>query len=185
MRLVSLAQAAVRKLFLQCLFYKHTCAMRAGLFKIPANLHIGNIGLVPAFNGTVNSVPPMPTGGNMDNRCAYTQTRNMHASWQSIRQAGSWGQLANDAVGVATPGLEHPASIDKFPWGQSYPCCTPHLLFILSVAARQGPPAAAALHAGVWRRAPPCTSPSRWLALCCPWAMLTLPRATPSWMALE
>lgn len=39
-----------------------------GLFKVPANFHIGNIGLAPKYNTTVDSVPPMVTGGNMDNR---------------------------------------------------------------------------------------------------------------------
>jgi acetamidase/formamidase len=37
---------------------------------VPANLHIGNIGLAPRFKPSeaVNSIPPLPTGGNMDNR---------------------------------------------------------------------------------------------------------------------
>ncbi|KIZ05259.1 acetamidase/formamidase [Monoraphidium neglectum] len=39
-----------------------------GKFKVPVNLHIGNIGLVPDTNMAVNSIPPMKTGGNMDNR---------------------------------------------------------------------------------------------------------------------
>jgi acetamidase/formamidase len=41
-----------------------------GKFVVPANLHIGNIGLAPKFkpNEAVNSIPPLPTGGNMDNR---------------------------------------------------------------------------------------------------------------------
>eukprot|EP00775_Hariotina_reticulata_P001824 gene1824-2158_t len=41
-----------------------------GKFVIPANLHIGNIGLAPKFKPdvAVNSIPPLPTGGNMDNR---------------------------------------------------------------------------------------------------------------------
>lgn len=39
-----------------------------GKFKVPANFHIGNIGLAPKWNTTVDSVPPMVTGGNMDNR---------------------------------------------------------------------------------------------------------------------
>ncbi|GAB4813977.1 hypothetical protein N2152v2_001023 [Parachlorella kessleri] len=38
-----------------------------GFIKFEANLHIGNIGLAPASNVTVHSVPPLPTGGNMDN----------------------------------------------------------------------------------------------------------------------
>jgi acetamidase/formamidase len=41
-----------------------------GKFVVPANLHIGNIGLAPKFRPAeaVNSIPPLPTGGNMDNR---------------------------------------------------------------------------------------------------------------------
>ncbi|KAL4531407.1 hypothetical protein Ndes2526B_g04471 [Nannochloris sp. 'desiccata'] len=39
-----------------------------GKFKIPCNFHIGNIGLAPKYNTTVDSVPPLVTGGNMDNR---------------------------------------------------------------------------------------------------------------------
>lgn len=39
-----------------------------GLFKVPANFHIGNIGLAPKYGSTVDSVPPLVTGGNMDNR---------------------------------------------------------------------------------------------------------------------
>ncbi|KAI8108289.1 hypothetical protein M9434_006316 [Picochlorum sp. BPE23] len=39
-----------------------------GLFKVPANFHIGNIGLAPKYDSTVDSVPPLVTGGNMDNR---------------------------------------------------------------------------------------------------------------------
>jgi acetamidase/formamidase len=40
------------------------------MYKVPANLHIGNIGLAPEWDETVTSIPPLPTGGNMDNRCA-------------------------------------------------------------------------------------------------------------------
>ncbi|PSC67996.1 acetamidase [Micractinium conductrix] len=39
-----------------------------GKFKIPANIHIGNIGLAPKYDTTVDSVPPLVTGDNMDNR---------------------------------------------------------------------------------------------------------------------
>lgn len=35
---------------------------------MPANLHIGNIGLAPDYNDTVNSIPPGVVGGNMDNK---------------------------------------------------------------------------------------------------------------------
>jgi acetamidase/formamidase len=40
----------------------------AGKFRVPANLHIGNIGLAYAWNETVNSIPPGAVGGNMDNK---------------------------------------------------------------------------------------------------------------------
>ncbi len=40
----------------------------SGKFKVPANLHIGNIGLAPDYNDTVNSIPPGVVGGNMDNK---------------------------------------------------------------------------------------------------------------------
>ena len=41
-----------------------------GKFQVPANLHIGNIGLAPKYkpDEAVNSIPPTRTGGNMDNR---------------------------------------------------------------------------------------------------------------------
>ncbi|KAL4425547.1 hypothetical protein ABPG75_009563 [Micractinium tetrahymenae] len=39
-----------------------------GKFKVPTNLHIGNIGLAPDYNDTVNSIPPGVVGGNMDNK---------------------------------------------------------------------------------------------------------------------
>jgi len=37
-------------------------------FKMPANIHVGNIGLASSYDEPVDSVPPLPTGGNMDNR---------------------------------------------------------------------------------------------------------------------
>ncbi|PRW59935.1 acetamidase [Chlorella sorokiniana] len=39
-----------------------------GKFKAKANIHIGNIGLAPAYDSPVDSVPPLMSGGNMDNR---------------------------------------------------------------------------------------------------------------------
>lgn len=39
-----------------------------GKFRVPINLHIGNIGLAPKYDRTVDSVPPMMSGGNMDDR---------------------------------------------------------------------------------------------------------------------
>jgi acetamidase/formamidase len=36
--------------------------------KIPINYHIGNMGLAPASHDYVDSIPPMPTGGNLDNK---------------------------------------------------------------------------------------------------------------------
>jgi len=39
-----------------------------GAFKMPANIHVGNIGLASDYDEPVDSVPPLPTGGNMDNR---------------------------------------------------------------------------------------------------------------------
>jgi acetamidase/formamidase len=36
--------------------------------KIPVNFHIGCMGLAPASHDFVDSIPPMPTGGNLDNR---------------------------------------------------------------------------------------------------------------------
>jgi acetamidase/formamidase len=40
------------------------------LFKamIPINYHVGNMGLAPASHDFVDSIPPMPTGGNLDNK---------------------------------------------------------------------------------------------------------------------
>ncbi|XRB04344.1 acetamidase [Pycnococcus provasolii] len=37
-------------------------------FQVPLNLHIGCMGLAPAAPAIVDSVPPMPNGGNLDNR---------------------------------------------------------------------------------------------------------------------
>ena len=36
--------------------------------KIPINYHIGCMGLAPGSHDFVDSIPPMPTGGNLDNR---------------------------------------------------------------------------------------------------------------------
>lgn len=36
--------------------------------KIPVNYHIGCMGLAPASHDTVDSIPPMPSGGNLDNK---------------------------------------------------------------------------------------------------------------------
>ena len=36
--------------------------------KIPINYHIGCMGLTPASHDIVDSIPPMPTGGNLDNK---------------------------------------------------------------------------------------------------------------------
>jgi len=36
--------------------------------KIPINMHIGCMGLAPESRSYVDSIPPMPTGGNLDNR---------------------------------------------------------------------------------------------------------------------
>ena len=36
--------------------------------KIPVNFHIGCMGLPPASHDSVDSIPPMPTGGNLDNK---------------------------------------------------------------------------------------------------------------------
>jgi acetamidase/formamidase len=36
--------------------------------KIPINYHVGCMGLAPASHDFVDSIPPMPTGGNLDNK---------------------------------------------------------------------------------------------------------------------
>jgi acetamidase/formamidase len=36
--------------------------------KIPINYHIGCMGLAPASHASVDSIPPMPSGGNLDNK---------------------------------------------------------------------------------------------------------------------
>eukprot|EP01024_Parvocaulis_polyphysoides_P034568 TRINITY_DN30620_c0_g1_i1.p1 TRINITY_DN30620_c0_g1~~TRINITY_DN30620_c0_g1_i1.p1 ORF type:complete len:492 (-),score=88.47 TRINITY_DN30620_c0_g1_i1:208-1683(-) len=38
-----------------------------GKFRIPVKIHPGIIGLAPAWNEPVNAIPPMVTGGNLDN----------------------------------------------------------------------------------------------------------------------
>lgn len=39
-----------------------------GKYRIPVNLHIGNMGLAPAVGAAVLTAPPMRTGGNIDNK---------------------------------------------------------------------------------------------------------------------
>ena len=36
--------------------------------KIPVNMHVGCMGLAPASHDSVDSIPPMPTGGNLDDK---------------------------------------------------------------------------------------------------------------------
>ena len=36
--------------------------------KIPLNMHIGCMGLAPASHAAVDSIPPMPSGGNLDDK---------------------------------------------------------------------------------------------------------------------
>ena len=36
--------------------------------KIPINMHVGCMGLAPKSHDSVDSIPPMPTGGNLDNK---------------------------------------------------------------------------------------------------------------------
>ena len=36
--------------------------------KIPINMHVGCMGLAPASHDSVDSIPPMPTGGNLDDK---------------------------------------------------------------------------------------------------------------------
>ena len=36
--------------------------------KIPVNMHVGCMGLAPGSHSFVDSIPPLPTGGNLDNR---------------------------------------------------------------------------------------------------------------------
>ena len=40
----------------------------AGKWQVPLNFHIGSMGLAPASPAYVNSIPPMVTGGNLDDR---------------------------------------------------------------------------------------------------------------------
>ena len=40
----------------------------AGKFRVPVNMHIGCMGLAPSELTAVDSIPPMPYGGNLDNR---------------------------------------------------------------------------------------------------------------------
>jgi acetamidase/formamidase len=53
-----------------CLLTRYVLALHLSCVcvQVPANLHIGNIGLSPAWDEAVNSIPPLPTGGNMDNK---------------------------------------------------------------------------------------------------------------------
>ena len=40
----------------------------AGKWQVPINFHIGSMGLAPASPAYINSIPPTPFGGNMDDR---------------------------------------------------------------------------------------------------------------------
>jgi len=39
-----------------------------GKYRIPMNMHIGNMGLAPAVGAAVTTGPPFRTGGNLDNK---------------------------------------------------------------------------------------------------------------------
>ena len=39
-----------------------------GKYRIPMNMHIGNMGVAPAVGAAVITGPPMRTGGNIDDR---------------------------------------------------------------------------------------------------------------------
>ncbi len=39
-----------------------------GKYRIPMNMHIGNMGLAPAVGAAVTTGPPLRTGGNIDNK---------------------------------------------------------------------------------------------------------------------
>lgn len=39
-----------------------------GKYRIPMNMHIGNMGLAPAVGAAVTTGPPYRTGGNLDNK---------------------------------------------------------------------------------------------------------------------
>ena len=39
-----------------------------GKWRIPVNMHIGNMGLAPAIGAPIITAPPMRTGGNIDNK---------------------------------------------------------------------------------------------------------------------
>ena len=39
-----------------------------GRYRIPMNMHIGNMGLAPAVGAAVTTGPPFRTGGNLDNK---------------------------------------------------------------------------------------------------------------------
>ncbi len=39
-----------------------------GKYRIPMNMHMGNMGLAPAVGAAVTTGPPFRTGGNLDNK---------------------------------------------------------------------------------------------------------------------
>ena len=39
-----------------------------GKWRIPINMHIGNMGLAPAVGAPIITSPPLRTGGNIDNK---------------------------------------------------------------------------------------------------------------------
>lgn len=43
------------------------CSVK-GKYRIPMNMHIGNMGLAPAVGAAVTTGPPYRTGGNLDNK---------------------------------------------------------------------------------------------------------------------
>lgn len=51
-----------------------------GKWRIPINMHIGNMGLAPVTGAPIITAPPMRTGGNIDNKRIGIGGEQTHSS---------------------------------------------------------------------------------------------------------
>lgn len=90
-----------------------------GKWRIPVNMHIGNMGLAPAVGAPLITAPPMRTGGNIDNkrigiggaRCCKTKITMLSEScrqncWEVKHVHSNVGQIATkQAPCLYLPGI--------------------------------------------------------------------------------
>ncbi|GAX80784.1 hypothetical protein CEUSTIGMA_g8220.t1 [Chlamydomonas eustigma] len=79
-----------------------------GMYKVPLNYHIGNIGVAPKYPVPVSSVPPGSHGGNMDNRrigkgaTLYLRVQNKGALLSMGDCHAAQGDSEFDGMGIET-----------------------------------------------------------------------------------